>query len=71
MRKYNPWIDQSLSREQEEKAVAEFLNSGGKILKLKDDDGSYDKNMKKTENRLIGGFNPFTKDQALSKRDEE
>ena len=49
-----------------EDEVARFLAEGGKITKLKQDDGSYDKALKKIEGRLGGGFNPFSKEDALS-----
>ena len=50
-------------------AIEAFLANGGNINRLKDDNGIYDKNLKKTTKRLAGGFNPFTKDEALAQTD--
>jgi hypothetical protein len=49
-----------------EAAIQEFLNRGGKIQQMRSDSGNYDKNLKKTQANLKGGFNPFSKDQALT-----
>lgn len=66
MQKITPWVVRRRTPEDDEKALKEFLSQGGKVVKLKDDDGSYDKNLKKTETRLVGGFNPFTKEKSLA-----
>ena len=47
-------------------AVAQFLANGGKVTNLKEDDGEYEKGLKKIERKLGGGFNPFSKEDALS-----
>lgn len=47
-------------------AVLAFLNNGGKVLKLRDDHSAYDDALKKTQQNLKGGFNPFSKQEALS-----
>jgi hypothetical protein len=52
--------------EEMEAAMAEFLARGGKIQQMRDDGGTYDKALKKTKENLKGGFNPFSKDQALT-----
>lgn len=66
MQKLTPWTVRRRTPEDDEKALQEFLSQGGKVVKLKDDDGSYDKNLKKTGNRLGGGFNPFSKEASLT-----
>jgi hypothetical protein len=63
----NPWVPvKRLSHDEMEAAAAEFLANGGKITRLKDDDGAYDKGLKKIEKRLGGGYNPFTKEESLT-----
>lgn len=47
-------------------AVLAFLNKGGKVQILREDDGSYDAALKKTQQNLIGGFNPFSRCDALT-----
>jgi hypothetical protein len=47
-------------------AIQAFLNKGGKIQKLREDSGNYDKALKKTQENLAGGFNPFSRHQALT-----
>lgn len=54
-----------MSREETQAAIEEFLNNGGEIIRLRSDDGSYDKNLRKTKESLKGGFNPFSKTDAL------
>lgn len=54
------------SDEDMEKALQEFLANGGKIQYMRSDNGKYDKGLKKTQENLAGGFNPFSKDQALT-----
>ncbi len=49
-----------------DKAIQEFLSSGGVIQHMRDDGGSYEKNLKKTQKNLVGGFNPFSKSDALT-----
>jgi hypothetical protein len=71
MAKRNLWIPRQRDRVGTNSAVEDFLANGGEIIKLKDDDGTYNKNEKKTKARLGGGFNPFAKDVALRKTDGE
>ena len=54
------------SDEEMKKALEIFLKEGGKIQEMRDDSGSYNKNLKKTQKNLAGGFNPFSKTQALT-----
>lgn len=49
-------------------AVQDYISKGGEILQLRDDNGGYDKGLKKIQENLQGGFNPFSKEQALTKR---
>ena len=66
MAKKNLWNQsRRLNSDETEAAIESFLAKGGEITSLKDDDGSYDKGLKKIENRLDGGFNPFSKTDAL------
>ena len=51
-----------------DQAVQDYISKGGEILNLRDDNGGYDKGLKKIQENLIGGFNPFSKEQALKKR---
>lgn len=46
-------------------AIERYLSGGGSIKKLSEDRNAYDKQLKKTENILEGGFNPFTKEESL------
>ena len=66
----NPWlgIKRKTSDELADE-VEKFLANGGEIITLKDDDGSYDKCIKKNKKNFEGGaFNPFSKVEALSKK---
>lgn len=67
----NPWVARRRTPAEDEAAINAFLSKGGKVVKLKDDDGGYDKGLKKTEHRLAGGFNPFTKEDALTVPDSD
>ena len=52
--------------QESEKLIQQFLTNGGKIQYVRDDNGSYDKSLKKTQQNLSGGFNPFSKEEALT-----
>jgi hypothetical protein len=54
------------SHDEISSAIQAFLQKGGKIQKLRDDSSHYDKALKKTQENLTGGFNPFTREQALT-----
>lgn len=70
MGKLNPWIRRNRTPKEDAEEVAKFLANGGKITKLKDgEDSSYDKNLKKIQKELMGGFNPFTKEESLKVED--
>lgn len=69
MQKLSPWIRRNRTPSDDAAAIDAFLSKGGKVVKLRDDDGSFDKNLKKTENRLIGGFNPFSREEVLEKKE--
>lgn len=56
---------------ESERLLQEFLAKGGKIQKIRDDNGSYDKSLKKTQKSLAGGFNPFSKGEALTINKED
>ena len=43
--------------------IQKFLSNGGKVITCKEDDGKYDRQLKKTIE--AGGFNPFSKAEAL------
>ena len=47
--------------------IESFLSGGGTITKLIIDDGSYEKGLRKIKSSLGGGFNPFSKESALTK----
>ena len=57
-----------LSHKEIQDEIDNFLASGGKIKYLNNDDGKYDLNQKRIEKNLGGGFNPFSKVDALTKR---
>lgn len=57
---YNP--PPRTTDEEWEKAFQQFLAKGGKVQYIKEDNGKYDKALKKTKENLAGGFNPFSKD---------
>lgn len=68
MGKRNPWVAHKRpSNDEMDDMIKQFLANGGKIVKLNEDNGDYDKGLKKIENRLGGGFNPFSKEDALTK----
>lgn len=55
--------------EEWESAFQEFLSNGGKVQVMSSDPSAskrYDKALKKTQANLAGGFNPFSKDSALT-----
>jgi hypothetical protein len=54
------------SDQEMERLLNEFLAKGGQIQQMRDDGGKYDANLKKTQKNLAGGFNPFSKDIALT-----
>lgn len=56
------------TKEDLEEEVRQFLANGGKIKRMKEDDGVYDKKLKSTEAKLGGGFNPFSKCDALEEK---
>lgn len=67
MGKINPWVQRRRTPTEDAEEIARFLANGGKVIKLKDgEDSAYDKNLKKIEKNLMGGFNPFTKEEALT-----
>jgi hypothetical protein len=59
------------SEEEWQKAFAEFQAKGGKVQQMKSDNGNYDKGLKKTQENLSGGFNPFSKDFCLTINKED
>jgi hypothetical protein len=57
------------SKEEWESAFQEFLSNGGKVQIMNGDRTAskrYDNALKKTQENLAGGFNPFSKDSALT-----
>lgn len=55
--------------EEWESAFQEFLSKGGKVQLMNGDRAAskrYDKALKKTQDALAGGFNPFSKDLVLT-----
>lgn len=70
MGKLSPWVARKRTPEDDAAAIEEFLNKGGKVVKLVDGaDSQYDKRLKQTETRLGGGFNPFSKQDSLTQKD--
>lgn len=66
MGKPNPWIIRNRTPKDDADAIADFLAKGGKISKLKDgEDSAYEIGLKKIEKNLMGGFNPFSKEDSL------
>ena len=61
----NPWLRHQRNSSADNVAIKEFLEKGGKVKRLRIDDGLYDKMQKKKS--AIEGFNPFTKEDHLEK----
>ena len=67
MGKINPWVERRRTPEADAAEIEKFLAKGGKVKHLREgSDSSYEKNLKKTEGVLIGGFNPFSKEDSLT-----
>ena len=71
MGKLSPWVKRNRTPIEDAEEIARFLANGGKVIKLKDgEDSAYDKNLKKIQKELMGGFNPFTKEESLKVEDQ-
>jgi hypothetical protein len=57
--------------EEWQKAFQEFQNAGGKVQYMRNDNGRYNKSLKKTQQNLGGGFNPFSRDFSLTINKED
>jgi hypothetical protein len=54
------------NRKTDSAAVDSFLSKGGHVVKLRQDDGKYEKHTEKLEQKLGGLIRPFSKTDALA-----
>ena len=62
----DPFCRKQFTRKESDEAIEQFLSNGGEIIKLRRDDGTYEKISKKIEGKFEDGYiKVFSKAEAL------